>query len=32
VGHVACMEEKRNVYTVLIGTPEGKNPLNLLEG
>jgi hypothetical protein len=26
-GHVACMEERRNVYRVLVGMPEGKRPL-----
>jgi hypothetical protein len=26
-GHVACMEEERNVYKVLMGKPEGKRPL-----
>jgi len=26
-GHVACMGEKRGVYTVLVGKPEGKRPL-----
>jgi len=25
--HVACMEEKRGAYTVLVGEPEGKRPL-----
>jgi len=25
--HVACMEEKRGVYRVLVGKPEGKRPL-----
>jgi hypothetical protein len=25
--HVACMEEGRNVYRVLVGKPEGKRPL-----
>jgi hypothetical protein len=24
-GHVACMEEERKVYKVLVGKPEGKN-------
>jgi hypothetical protein len=24
-GHVARMEEKRNVYRLLVGKPEGKN-------
>jgi transcription termination factor 2 len=27
VGHVARMEEKRNVYRSLVGKPEGKRPL-----
>jgi hypothetical protein len=26
-GHVAGMEEKRNVYRLLVGNPEGKRPL-----
>jgi hypothetical protein len=26
-GHVAQMGEKRNVYTLLVGKPEGKRPL-----
>jgi hypothetical protein len=26
-GHVARMEEKRNVYKLLVGKPEGKRPL-----
>jgi hypothetical protein len=26
-GHVARMGEKRNVYTLLVGKPEGKRPL-----
>jgi hypothetical protein len=26
-GHVACMEEERNVYKVLVGKTEGKRPL-----
>jgi len=26
-GHVACMEETRGVYRVLVGKPEGKRPL-----
>jgi hypothetical protein len=26
-GHVACMEEGRGVYRVLVGRPEGKRPL-----
>jgi hypothetical protein len=27
VGHVTQMGEKRNVYTLLVGNPEGKRPL-----
>jgi len=27
VGHVACMGERRGVYRVLVGKPEGKRPL-----
>jgi hypothetical protein len=27
VGHVARMGEKRNVYRLLVGKPEGKRPL-----
>jgi hypothetical protein len=27
VGHVARMGEERNVYSVLMGKPEGKRPL-----
>ena len=27
VGHVACMEERRGVYGILVGKPEGKRPL-----
>jgi len=26
-GHVACMLERRGVYRVLVGKPEGKRPL-----
>jgi hypothetical protein len=26
-GHVALMGEKRNVYRILMGKPEGKRPL-----
>jgi hypothetical protein len=29
-GHVACMEEKRNKYIVLVGKPEGKRKLERL--
>jgi len=24
--HIACMEKKKNAYTVLLGKPEGKAP------
>ena len=27
VGHVACMGERRGVYRVLLGKPEGKRPM-----
>jgi hypothetical protein len=27
VGHVACIGEGRNVYSVLVGKPKGKRPL-----
>jgi len=27
VGHVAHMEERRDVYRVLVGKPEGRRPL-----
>ena len=27
VGHVACMGERRDVYRILVGKPEGKRPL-----
>ena len=27
MGHVACMGERRGVYGVLVGKPEGKRPL-----
>jgi len=26
-GHVACMGERRGIYRVLVGKPEGKGPL-----
>jgi hypothetical protein len=26
-GNVACMEERRDIYRVLVGKPEGKRPL-----
>jgi hypothetical protein len=29
-GHVACMEEERKVYKVLVGKSEGKRPLRRL--
>jgi len=25
-GHVACMDERKGVYKVLVGKPEGKSP------
>jgi hypothetical protein len=25
-GHVACMGQMRNAYTILVGKPEGKRP------
>jgi hypothetical protein len=28
-GHVARMEEKRNVYRLLVGKPEGKGPIGI---
>ena len=27
-GHVACMEQFRNAYRVLVGKPEGKRPVS----
>jgi len=27
IGHVACMEETRNAYKILVRKPEGKIPL-----
>jgi len=27
VGHVACMGERRGIFGVLVGEPEGKRPL-----
>jgi hypothetical protein len=27
VGHVARMEERRGIYRVLVGKPDGRNPL-----
>jgi len=27
MGHVACMDEKRGVYRILVGKPEGKRPI-----
>jgi hypothetical protein len=27
VGHIACVEEWRGIYGVLVGKPEGKKPL-----
>jgi len=29
-GHVACTGERRDVYRVLVGKPEGKRPLGRL--
>jgi hypothetical protein len=29
-GHVACLGERRVVYRVLVGKPEGKRPLGRL--
>jgi hypothetical protein len=29
-GHVARMREKRNVYKILVGKPEGERPLGRL--
>jgi hypothetical protein len=26
-GHVACMVKMKNVYSILVGVPEGKRPL-----
>ena len=26
-GHVACMDERRGVYRILVGKPEGRRPL-----
>jgi hypothetical protein len=26
-GHVACLGERRGIYRVLVGKPEGKRPL-----
>jgi hypothetical protein len=26
-GHVACMDDERGLYRVLVGTPEGKRPM-----
>jgi len=31
-GHVACTREIRNAYTVLVGKPEGKRPLERRSG
>jgi hypothetical protein len=30
MGHVACMGDKRNLYKILVGSPEGKRPLERL--
>jgi len=32
VRHVACMGERRGVYRVLVGKPEGKRPLGRPRG
>ena len=32
VGHVACMRERRGIYRVLVGKPEGKRPLGRPKG
>jgi len=29
VGHVASMEERRGIFRVLVGKPEGKGPLGI---
>jgi hypothetical protein len=29
VNHVACMEKKKNEYRVLMGKPEGSEPLRI---
>jgi hypothetical protein len=29
VGHLACMEEMRNVYKILVGRPEGMRSLSI---
>ena len=29
-GHMACMDEERGVYRVLVGKPEGRRPLGRL--
>jgi hypothetical protein len=31
VGHIACMGERRGVYRVLVGKPEGKRPRHTWE-
>jgi len=30
VGHVACIGQKRNVYRILVGNPEGNTPFGRL--
>jgi hypothetical protein len=32
VGHVACMEDKRDPYRILVGIPGGKTPLGRRRG
>jgi hypothetical protein len=27
IGHIVCMREMRNAYSILVGKPEGKGPL-----
>ena len=29
LGHVACMEDRRGLYSGLVGKPEGKRPLGI---
>ena len=31
-GHVACVGERRGIYRVLVGKPEGKRPLGRPQG
>jgi hypothetical protein len=32
MGHLACLGKMRNVYTILVGKPEGKRPIVSLRG